>query len=66
MIDWQFREIGHRETGCEIPGVEQTMKCGQYCEDCGRFIGRWMSWGNEKVWCEECWGKRSVLCGART
>jgi len=54
---WTFKEIGHIEKGRKIECTEQTMKCGQYCECCGAFMGRWLSWDNEKVWCKDCWRK---------
>jgi len=58
MLRWSVCEIGHKEVGYEVPGMEEALKCGQYCEDCGRFIGRWASGVNEKVWCGECGEKR--------
>ena len=58
MLDWESEEIGHKDTGHEIAGVLQTLKSAHYCEDCGKYMGRWISWSNEKVWCKKCWEKK--------
>jgi len=38
----------------EDDSVMEVMKCAQYCEGCGKFIGRWVTNGSYKVWCKEC------------
>jgi len=55
LLTWQFLEIGKEENLTEPDdGVNYCLKSAQYCEECKRFIGRWITWMGYKVWCKDC------------
>jgi len=55
VIGWRFLEIGKIE-GCKghPPGMYYSLTSAHYCEECGRFVGRWLSCSCVKVWCKDC------------
>ncbi len=65
VLAWKFEEIGFQLT-CPKDGQHEGtaadplmfLKCAQTCEDCNKFIGRWISCGHNQIWCKDCWAKK--------
>lgn len=65
IIGYRFKELGH-ETKCKcIDGPDENgvinvhcLNSAHSCEECGDYIGRWMTCGCVETWCKECWEKR--------